>query len=195
MTTQCFPKLAKLALLKVLGGNRVGEPSDIKTKWKKVGWGWSIRNVAWNRQAGVMIQKKKTFGNHCSRIITVDSLILWFPCFSFSSHINKILYRLTIQSQQNVPSHTWCCKAQSIHQNTTMMWWTHTSEAKYLTMAASFTTGRPIWCFLAALHIMTRPIWICVATWAIWCCMPCWWCQTTCEMYNMAIHEEQTVIH
>lgn len=50
---------------------------------------------------------------------------------------------------------------------------TPTSAAKYLAMQASLMKGLPASFRRAALYVSSRAASICVATWAIWCCIPC----------------------
>lgn len=47
-----------------------------------------------------------------------------------------------------------------------------TSAAKYLAMQASLMKGLPASFKRAALYVSSRAASICVATWAIWCCIP-----------------------
>lgn len=48
-----------------------------------------------------------------------------------------------------------------------------TSAAKYLAMQASLIKGLPASFRRAELYVSSRAASICVATWAIWCCIPC----------------------
>lgn len=51
--------------------------------------------------------------------------------------------------------------------------WNPTSAAKYFAMQASLMKGLPASLRRAALYVSSRAASICVATWAIWCCIPC----------------------
>lgn len=51
--------------------------------------------------------------------------------------------------------------------------WLLTSAVKYLAMQASLMKGLPASFRRAALYVSSRAASICVATWAIWCCIPC----------------------
>lgn len=48
-----------------------------------------------------------------------------------------------------------------------------TSAVKYLAMQASLMKGLPASFRRAELYVSSRAASICVATWAIWCCIPC----------------------